>query len=91
MCWNCYGLLFRNQALLTKDGTMAKIKKFSLRRKITAALVSSAVMSAGAYFWTDIVRLAPVVVNKVMNRQTVEKPNDARQVVPGIFTSFQRK
>lgn len=70
---------------------MAKIKKFSLRRKITAAIVSSAVMSAGAYYWTDIVRLAPVVVNKVMNRQSVEKPADARQIIPGILTTFQTK
>lgn len=69
---------------------MAKIKKVNVRRRIWAFVVSSITMSATAYFWNDITRLAPVVVNKVLNRETAAQPKE-RQLVPAIFTSFPKK
>ncbi len=68
---------------------MRKPKSINVRRRVWTMVVSMITMSATAYFWNDITRLAPLVINKVLNRETADKKTD-RSLVPAIFTSWNK-
>lgn len=65
-------------------------KVSSLRGKLMTALFTAIATSAVSYFWSDIVRWTPVMVNKMFNRQVMSTPAQP-QTVPAVFTTFQKQ